>query len=249
MSLPVFLHPDVSTAAPGQHLYLDGPEGRHAVTVKRLGLGEELELVDGHHPRRIRGRITATQGKDRLEVEVLAVTEVEAPSPRVTVVQALPKAERSELAIDLGTQAGADAFVAWQADRSVAKWQGAKAAKGVAKWQSQAVAAAKQARRTLVPQVSGPIDTTGLVAWLEAEKPDAVLVLHEAATRRLKDLELPQAGHVVLLVGPEGGIGEAELSRLQQAGATPVVLGKEVLRTASASMVALSAIGMLTSRW
>jgi len=74
-----------------------------------------------------------------------------------------------------------------------------------------------------------------------------VLVLHEEATASIKDVPLTE--DVVLLVGPEGGIGDAELDRLKEAGATPIKLGPEVLRTASAAMVALAAIGMRTERW
>ena len=246
MSLPVFLHPDLSLAKVSQPVGLDGAEGRHAVTVKRMGPGEHLALIDGSG-RRATATITDTQGKDTLVALVDDLAILPEPSPRVVVVQAIPKSERAELAVDLATQAGADEIIAWQADRCVSKWDAKKAPKALAKWESAAVAAAKQSRRVRVPAVRGPLTTRQLCQEMSGTR---ALVLHEEAQARLKDLEdLDSAGTIYLLVGPEGGIGAEELARLQEAGATAIKLGPEVLRTASASMVALASIGTLTGRW
>lgn len=246
MSLPVFLHPDLSLADVGQPVGLDGAEGRHAVTVKRMGPGEHLALIDGSGLR-ITATITDVQGKDTLAALVDDITTSPEPSPRVIVVQAIPKSERAELAVDLATQAGADEIIAWQADRCVSKWDAKKAPKALSKWESAAVAAAKQSRRTRIPAVRGPLTTRQLCEEISGT---GALVLHEDATLRLKDLDdLDTAETIYLLVGPEGGIGEEELAQLTAAGATAIKLGPEVLRTASASMVALASIGTLTSRW
>lgn len=252
MSLPVFIHADLSAARTGEAFSFSGPEARHAVTVKRMGEGERLELIDGTGIR-LTLTITATSGKDSLEGMVESIATTPEPTPRVTVVQAIPKSERAELAVDLATQAGADEIIAWQADRCVAKWDGKKTPKAVAKWQAAADSAAKQSRRTRIPQVRGPLTTPQLLQELSGGRggnPSGVptlLVLHEEATASIKDV--PLTGDVVLLVGPEGGIGDAELARLKEAGATPIKLGPQVLRTASAAMVALAAIGMRTERW
>lgn len=253
MSLPVFIHPDLSAARTGEAFSFSGPEARHAVTVKRMGEGERLELIDGTGIR-LTLTITAATGKDSLEGMVESIVTTLEPTPRVTVVQAIPKSERAELAVDLATQAGADEIIAWQADRCVAKWDGKKAPKAVAKWQAAADSAAKQSRRARIPQVRGPLTTPQLVQELnrdratgDAAAAPTVLVLHEEATASIKDV--PLADDVVLLVGPEGGIGDAELERLKEAAAMPIKLGPEVLRTASAAMVALAAIGMRTQRW
>ena len=246
MSLPVFLHPDLSLADVGQPVGLDGAEGRHAVTVKRMTPGESLVLIDGSGLR-ITATITDVQGKDTLAGLVDDIATSPEPSPRVIVVQAIPKSERAELAVDLATQAGADEILAWQADRCVSKWDAKKAPKALSKWESAAVAAAKQSRRTRIPAVRGPVTTRQLCQEISGAR---ALVLHEDATLRLKDLDdLDTAETIYLLVGPEGGIGEEELARLTAAGATAIKLGPEVLRTASASMVALASIGTLTSRW
>ncbi|WPF65547.1 MULTISPECIES: 16S rRNA (uracil(1498)-N(3))-methyltransferase [unclassified Corynebacterium] len=248
MSLPVFLCEALSAETlPGTTLGLDGPEGRHAVTVKRIRVGERVELVDTRGVRAV-AVVRAVEGKTSLRAEVESLAVEEPPRPRVTVVQALPKAERSELAIDLATQAGADAFVPWQAERCVARWAGTKEKKGREKWQAAAREAAKQARRARVPEVAAPVDTAGLIDLLRAEPEARALLLHEAAASPLAECDL-DAEHLYLIVGPEGGIGEEEAERLRRAGAVPVRLGPEVLRTASAAMVGLAALGVLTSRW
>ena len=123
----------------------------------------------------------------------------------------------------------------------------------MAKWQSQAHAAAKQSRRTRVPFAHGPLTTPQLVQHLSQRDNALVYVLHEDATESIKDVPLTTAAtdttELILLIGPEGGIGDEELQTLQAAGAQAIKLGPEVLRTASAAMVALAAIGVRTSRW
>lgn len=236
MSLPVFIAPDLS----GDRITVSGPEGRHAVTVKRLVPGERVKLIDGHGSW-VTGEILSAEGRDVLEVGVDKRGQDETPRPRVTVIQAIPKSERSELAVDLATQAGADAIVAWQSQRTVSKW-GAKAEKQLAKWHDAATAAAKQSRRSRIPEITGPLSTAEVATLIEGR---TALVLHEAATTGIRDVDL-DVDELFLLVGPEGGIGDEELAQL---GAAPVRLGPEVYRTASAAMVALSALGALTSRW
>ncbi|ABG93069.1 MULTISPECIES: 16S rRNA (uracil(1498)-N(3))-methyltransferase [Rhodococcus] len=233
----------------GSTAVLDGPEGRHAATVRRIGVGERIVLADG------RGGLADTEvtaaAKDRLELTVHKRRQVPAPSPSVTVVQALPKAERSELAVELATEAGVDAIVPWQSSRCVARWEGPKVEKGVARWRSAALAAAKQSRRAIVPEVSELHRTAEMLAVVRevVGRGGVVAVLHEAATQGLAELPLRSAAEIVLVVGPEGGISEEEITALTDAGAVPVLLGPHVLRTSTAAAVALGAIGVLTDRW
>jgi len=190
-------------------------------------------------------------GRDGLQARVLDRWQVPRVAPPVTVVQALPKAERSELAIELATEAGADALVAWQAARCVARWDGARADKGLRRWRAVARAAAQQSRRAHIPSVDGVLSTAALVQRIGemVASGGAVLALHESAAGRLADLSLAQAKSVMLVVGPEGGIAPDELTALTDAGAVPVRLGPTVLRTSTAAAVALSALGVLTPRW
>lgn len=241
MSLPVFISD--SAAGPGETIELAGPEGRHAVTVKRIQVGEKISLIDGRGTART-CTVTALQGKDRLNAVVDLVEEIPAPNPQVTIVQAIPKSERFELTIDLLTQAGADRIVAWQASRCVAKW-GGKEAKSLAKWQVAAEAAAKQSRRATIPEILGVVGEEGVEKLIDES--DLAIILHEEATAAIRELEF--SGNVVVIIGPEGGVAPSEISRFVDAGAHTVKLGPEVLRTASAGMVALAAIGVLSDRW
>ena len=245
MSRPVYVQEFPTPPIVGEVIELTGDEGRHAVSVKRTGVGEQIELVDGHGTRAVI-TVTGVSGKDRLVGVVDCVASEPAPRPTVTVIQALPKAARSELTVDLLTQAGADVIVPWQADRSVANW-GKKQDKGLAKWRAAARAAAKQSRRSRIPEITPVADQAAVVALIQAAP--LVLMLHEDATEKITDQPVAQVDSVVLIIGPEGGISPAELDAFTTAGAHSVRLGPEVLRTASAGMVALAALGAVTDRW
>jgi 16S rRNA (uracil1498-N3)-methyltransferase len=243
VTLPVFL---VDALPSGDSAVLDGPEGRHAATVRRLRAGEELVLSDGSGDQ-VRCVIEEVS-KDALRLTVVHRWTEPVPSPRVVLAQALVKGERGELAVELATEAGVDAVVPWRASRCVAKWEdGPRGAKALARWRSTAREAAKQARRARVPSVDQPVSTAGLVRM--AASASAALVLHESATERLSEIELPAQGDLLLVVGPEGGISEQELAALTEAGAQVVRLGPTVLRASTAAAVALGALGVLTDRW
>lgn len=228
----------------GDVVVVDGDEGFHAANVRRTRRGEQLDLSDGA------GTVAHCEvtevAKGRLSAQVLDRRVVAPPSPTVTVAQALPKSDRSELAIELATEAGADAFVAWQAARCVARWDGAaRVDKGLRRWRAVARAASRQSRRPHIPTVDGVVTT----AQLAAGAGPTTLVLHESATTSLTELPLAEAASLTLVVGPEGGVAEEELAALTEAGALAVRLGPTVLRTSTAAAVALGALGVLTSRW
>jgi 16S rRNA (uracil1498-N3)-methyltransferase len=231
----------------GELAVVDGDEGFHAANVRRIRPGEELDLGDGDGT--VAHCVVDDVGKGRLTARVLHRTTAAAASPAVTVVQALPKSDRSELAIELATEAGADAFVAWQAARCVARWDGqAKVDKGLRRWDAVARSAARQSRRPYIPPVTGVVSTAELVQRVRDDGA-TTLVLHESATVKLTELPLAQVDSMILIVGPEGGIAADEITALSEAGATAVRLGPTVLRTSTAAAVALGALGALTPRW
>lgn len=234
--------------APGDLAVVDGEEGHHAATVCRTRPGEELDLADGAGT--VAHCVVEDVAKGRLTARVQDRHLVAPPRPTVTVVQALPKSERSELAVELATEAGADAFIAWQASRCVARWDGAaKVDKGLRRWRAVARSAARQSRRPFIPDVDGVVSTRDLVESTRCAEPGTVLVLHESATRPLADAAAGQNDPLTLIVGPEGGVADDELAALIDAGAVAVRLGPTVLRTSTAAAVALGALGVLTSRW
>lgn len=240
---PLFL---VDALPPGERGVLDGPEGRHAATVRRLRAGEELVLADGRGG--LARAVVEDVVRDAVTVRVLDRSTLPAPAPRVVLAQALVKGDRGELAVELATEAGVDAVLPWRAARCVARWEtGPRGDKALARWRSTVRAAAKQARRPWVPPVEEPVTTTELARRV-ADAASA-LVLHESATAGLGAVALPVEGDLLLVVGPEGGITDAELDALVAAGAQAVRLGPEVLRASTAAAVALGALGVLTGRW
>ena len=231
----------------GELAVVEGDEGFHAANVRRIRLGEELDLSDGDGT--VAHCVVEDVTNGRLTARVLDRRVVPVVAPTVTVVQALPKSDRSELAIELATEAGADAFVAWHASRCVARWDGStKVDKGLRRWGAVARSAARQSRRPYIPPVTGVLSTAELVQRVHDDGATA-LVLHESATVRLTELPVAQADSLLLIVGPEGGIADDEVAALSDAGATPVLLGPTVLRTSTAAAVALGALGALTPRW
>jgi 16S rRNA (uracil1498-N3)-methyltransferase len=240
---PLFLLDPLPAAGPAR---LEGPEGRHAATVKRLRPGEVVLLADGRGG--LAHAVVDAAGRDTVDLTITERVDAAPPSPRVVLAQALVKGDRGELAVELATEAGVDGVLPWRAARCVARWEaGPRGEKALARWRTTAREAAKQARRPWVPVVEEPV-TTAALAQRVAAVPVA-RVLHESATERLADLALPPRGELLLVVGPEGGITDAEIAALVEAGARPVRLGPEVLRASTAAAVALGALGVLTARW
>ncbi|MEV0278233.1 16S rRNA (uracil(1498)-N(3))-methyltransferase [Streptomyces sp. NPDC050610] len=246
MTAPVFLADSLAGAEAGSVVALTGPEGRHAVSVRRLRVGEEVTLTDGEGVGAY-GTVAALEGKDRLEVSVTEVRTEPAPRPRITVVQALPKGDRGELAVETMTETGVDAIVPWSASRCVTQWKGDRGLKALGKWRATAREAGKQSRRLRFPQVSD-LMTTRQVAALLADAAFAA-VLHEEGSDPLATSPLPAAGDLVLIVGPEGGVSPDELTAFADTGAKPYRLGPSVLRTSTAGTAATALLLGRTGRW
>ena len=244
MSLPVFVHPGLAGAAVGDVVEVTGDEARHAVVVKRIRVGEQVTLTDGAGTS---GTCTVTAtSPTSLSARVEAVDTTEPETPRVVVVQAIPKGDRGELAVEMLTEVGVDVIVPWAASRSVAVWRGEKQTKALAKWRSTAREAAKQSRRSWFPEVTEMVTTSDVVGLLrDASVP---VVLHEAASGPLADLPVPGRGEIVIVVGPEGGISDEELAAFAEVGAEPVRLGSSVLRTSTAGVAATAAL-LARTRW
>lgn len=241
MTPPLFLVPDLSgELAPGGLVVVDGPEGHHAADVLRLSVGEAVLLSDG--AGRLADGIVREAGRGRISVTVNAVDDVPPPNPRYVVVQALARGGRDEAAVEAMTEVGVDEVVGWQAARSVARWTD----RTLAKWESTVRAASKQSRRPRLPVVSGPASTDDVVDRLSGA--GLAVVLDGRGKTALAELPLPDAGEVVLVVGPEGGLTDDELQRFTDAGAVVARLGPTVLRASTAGVAALSVLSA-EHRW
>ncbi|MEO3884053.1 16S rRNA (uracil(1498)-N(3))-methyltransferase [Nonomuraea sp. B5E05] len=241
MTVPVFLSRELD----GTELTLDGPEGRHAASVRRLRAGERVDLTDGAGS--VAECVVREVLKDALRLDVIGRHTVEPPSRRLVVVQGLPKGDRGELAVEMMTEAGVDVIVPWSAARSVTQWKGDKVAKALGRWRSTAREAGKQARRFRLPEVADLASTSHVERLLSEAA--LGLVLHEEAAEPLSGVELPAGGDIVVVVGPEGGVSADELDRFRAAKAVPVLLGPTVLRTSTAGVAAAAVLMTRTGRW
>ncbi|QYF90151.1 16S rRNA (uracil(1498)-N(3))-methyltransferase [Arthrobacter sp. PAMC25284] len=260
MSNPVFFTEPgtLDQQVPGSTFILGGSEARHAVTVKRLGAGEPVDIADGAG-KRLTGTVrAAAPGELTVECSELAVEP--RPGIRLVLVQALAKGDRDELGAETATELGIDAVIPWQAERSIVRWKAERAAKAHAKWQSVVTAAAKQARRAWIPEVRAAVDGAGLQSAVAAA--DFAVILHEDAVRPLRqvleawrDSQPPAGGpsgpdrEVLLVVGPEGGISPREVTRLCDAGAVTALLGHHVLRSSTAGPAATVLASDILGRW
>lgn len=229
---------------PGDVVVLDGPEGRHAATVKRTQPGEYLRLSDGAG-RVVTGEVESVD-RDRLTLRAESVDEVPETNPRFVLVQALAKGDRDDQAIEAATELGVDEVVPWQAQRCIVQWRGERGARARAKWDAVLVAATKQSRRPRRPVLAATATTAALAERIAAGA--TAYVLHEEADEPLAGLSLPGEGDLLVVVGPEGGIAPDELAALREAGAHIVRLGDTVLRSSSAGPAALAVLSA-AERW
>lgn len=241
MTAPLFhVDPaDLDGVTAGSLVEVTGPEARHAASAQRLGAGEEVLLADGQG-QGVEGEVVSA-APDLLVVRVSGRRDEPVPDLRLVLVQALAKGGRDESAVEAATELGVDEVVPWEADRSIVRWRGPRAAKAHQKWVNVATAAAKQSRRARTPVVDDPVTTKGLAARLR-DASGTALVLHEEASDPIAHVELPASGDILLVVGPEGGISPDELDLLRAGGAQAVRLGDAVLRSSTAGPAAVAVL-------
>lgn len=229
----------------GSIIQLDGPEAKHAISVRRMRVGESIQLSNGTGLR-VRGEIKEIRS-NLIEIRVTESLQETNPEVMVTLVQALAKGDRDELAIQAATELGVYSVIPWEADRSISKWIGLKEEKAVARWQTIVTEAAKQSLRSFTPVVKPAVATMAL-ANLVSEF-DQVLILDPTARAGLGSMEFSQPQSLAIVVGPEGGISPQELEQLESAGAMRVRLGQSILRTSTAGVAAIAAVMAKTNLW
>jgi 16S rRNA (uracil1498-N3)-methyltransferase len=240
---PVFLVPPGDLA--GEIVTLTNAEGHHAAAVRRLRPGERADVSDGAGT--IAECAVLSVDRDSVMLTVQAIREVPAPEPRLTVVQALPKGDRGELAVELMTEVGVDAVVPWAARRCVVRWQGERGQRSLGKWRAAVREASKQSRRAWIPKVAELASMTEVADRVSAAA--CAVVLEADAEAALSRLTIPATGEIVLIVGPEGGITAPERGALAEAGAVEARLGPTVLRTSTAGAAAAAVLLARSARW
>ena len=235
---------NVAGAVAGAEIALAGSEGKHAVAVRRMRVGEGIQLTDGLG-KRVRGNVSAVE-QNSLMIRVTDVIDEAEPSAKLTLIQALAKGDRDELAVQAATELGAWQIIPWQAERSISRWDGPKISKGVDRWQVIVAEAAKQSLRVFEPNVQLPVSTKQICELVKDF--DLILVLDPTAAAGLGSQDF-SAQNIAIVVGPEGGISDHELQFLADAGARRVNLGAPILRTSTAGVAAISVILAKLGYW
>ena len=230
MTAPHFFSPDVT----GGRVILERDDSRHALRVLRLRPGEQITVSDG------RGSVVeATVGdeEDRLVGHVTARRSESEPRPALHVYQAIPKKGKLDLVVQKLTELGVASIHLFASRRSIPQWDAAKGAAHAARLGEVARQAAMQSRRAWLPQVLAPAPLSSL------DTTEPVVVLDGSATVRLAEA-LPDAAPAAigLVVGPEGGLTEEEVTALRALGATPVSMGPLILRTETAALAAATIV-------
>ena len=230
MTAPRFFADDVSA----DRISLTGDEARHAVKVLRLRPGEEITISDGA------GTVAyavVEEAATKLTAQVERRVTEPRPRPELVVFQAIPTHGKLDLVVQKLTEVGVGAIHLFAAERSVARWDSGKGEAHAARLGEIAYQASKQSRRAWLARVVAPVRVSDIAP------PAETFALHEEASMRLGAAlpdEPPDA--VGLVVGPEGGLTEAEVSWFRERGVTPVTLGPLILRTETAALVAASVI-------
>jgi 16S rRNA (uracil1498-N3)-methyltransferase len=202
---------------------LDKDDAHHAIKVLRLKLGEVIKISDGVK-KWVSGSIIEISKKE-LTISISERGDFEEKKPELVLVQAVTKSERNKEMLELAIEAGVDRIIPWQAERSISKWQSDSAQK----WEIGIKEACKQARQVRLPKLMPMLTTAG---------------------EKFAQLQLPESlASIYLVIGPEGGISQSELSIFENGGSKIVRLGETVLRSAHAGFAAISAVQTKLGRW
>jgi 16S rRNA (uracil1498-N3)-methyltransferase len=225
----------------GAETTLPEAAGGHVARVLRLKAGAPLKLFDGSGAD-FAAEIVAVDG-DRVRVRIGERSAGLRESPlAITLVQAVSRGERMDWTLQKATELGVRRIQPVLSARSVVRLDEHQAAKKLRHWQAVVAAACEQCGRSVLPEVRPPLDLPRYLA--EAPREGQRLVLSPSGPASLAGLASTTA-RVELLIGPEGGLDDAELDAATRAGYSPVRLGPRVLRTETAGIVALAVLQAL----
>ncbi len=229
----------------GEQIVISGEPYHHLRKVLRLKLGAIVLLLDGcGHCCEVQiEQLQAEQATTRL---LRQWHETQASLP-ITLLQALPKGDKFDLVLQKGTELGVSSFQAIETEHAIPNLNAARLKKREQRWLRIASEAARQCRRTFLPEVRS---LQKLSAVLEESSSDLKLVLWEAGSVSLAEAlpTTPPAG-IRLLIGPEGGFSGEELQAITAAGFQPVHLGPRILRTETAGLAATPILQYLYGDW
>jgi len=233
----LFFVADLPTTVGGSYEFAND-DANHAIRVLRMQVGAQFMLSDGKGSW---SQVEALEvNKKSMQVRVMDSGFQEPLATTITVVQALPKGDRAKEAIELLTEAGVDRIVPWASARSIGK--------GSDKFAVTAREASKQSRRFRVPEVTELVTTAQICEAIKLS--DLAIAFHESATEKLSDqVSSHNVEHLLIIIGPEGGLTDEEIAAFTEAGAKVALMGRPILRSAHAGIAAVSAVSALLKVW
>jgi 16S rRNA (uracil1498-N3)-methyltransferase len=231
---------------------LEGEDARHLAVVMRARPGIRFIACDGAGTEFVAE--VRSIGSGRVEAAILERRRpVAEPAWKVTVAQSLPKGDKLETIIQKGTEAGACAFAPFVSERTIVQYDARKEMRRAERWRKIAKEAAEQAHRGIVPEVAAVCGWPSILG--KCREYDLALFCYEEEGRSGGGLKpvlrefreraaasMAQPPRVLLIAGPEGGFTPREAEEAAAAGAKPVGLGRRILRTETAALVALACI-------
>jgi 16S rRNA (uracil1498-N3)-methyltransferase len=223
----------------GTEFPLPAQAGEHATRVLRLIAGDPLSLFNGdgcEYPA-----VILAVGKREVMVRVQSRRVLHNESPlSLTLAQGVARGEKMDMIVQKATELGVARIVPLLTERSEVKLDAARAGKRLAHWQAVAASACEQSGRARLPEI---LPALPLSAWLADLADDGALrlALLPEATNSPRELRFGAAGGL-LVIGPEGGIGDRDIGALTAAGFSGLRLGPRILRTETAGLAALAAL-------
>ena len=226
--------------AAGLELALEPGPSQHLARVLRMGPGDALQLFDGSGLEH-RARIVAADRRQVTAVLLDAQPGLAESPLRIHLGIGISRGERMDLVVQKATELGVAAISPLYTERTEVRLRGEREARKRQHWRQVIVSACEQCGRSIIPIVYEP---TALSQWLASADGERKFVLHHRATAAPEGAQLPAS--VSLLVGPEGGLSEAEIGSAEAAGFESLALGPRILRTETAPLAALA---ILQARW
>ncbi len=221
--------------ASGMRVTLQGSAAGHLTRVLRLRVGEALTVFNGAGGEYAASIEHAHAGRVAVAIGELRAIERESPLT-LTLAQGVSRGERMDLVVQKATELGASGLAPVLAERSVVRLTAQQAERRLNHWRAIVIAACEQSGRNRLPAIASPVP---LKDFLRTSDGSMRLLLSPAATATLADLPRLVSA-ITVLIGPEGGLAEAEQEAAVAAGFKPVRLGPRVLRTETAAIAALT---------
>lgn len=225
-----------------KEIVIKGEDVNHIKNVLRMNTGEQISISSGQDNKEYRCEITEYDTNAVL-TKIMWVEETGMElSSKIYLFQGLPKNDKMELIIQKAVELGVYEIIPVATRRAVVKLDAKKEEAKRKRWNSISTSAAKQSKRTVVPEVTRVMGFKEAVSY--AGKLDIKLIPYELASgmEQTKEVinKIQKGQSIGIFIGPEGGFDESEVEAAKEAGAMPITLGKRILRTETAGMTVLS---------